>query len=168
MPYKDPEMRRANRRAYYRENTEKVAAQNNKSRLKNIDKVRAHDVVRGKTPERLKMHRVLNHNRWAALPEGEKQRLSAIRLNRKIRRQEATAGRHRPDICDLCGEAGRNGAGMYFDHCHRNNHFRGWICWRCNITLGHVGDNVGLLRKMIAYLERHKENTSPQLALSGV
>jgi hypothetical protein len=36
------------------------------------------------------------------------------------------------------------------------------------MALGLVKDDVGVLRKMIAYLERHKENTSPQLALPGV
>jgi hypothetical protein len=102
------------------------------------------------------------------MPKGERQRLQSISLDRKIRRQEAKAGRRRPDACDLCGEAGRKGTSMYFDHCHRHGHFRGWICWRCNIVLGHVGDNADLLLKMAAYIERHKANTSPQLGLPGL
>ena len=41
-----------------------------------------------------------------------------------------------------------------FDHCHVDGHFRGWLCDRCNRTLGQVRDNTVLLRKMIEYLER--------------
>jgi hypothetical protein len=168
VPYKDPEKRRANRRAYYKKNTDKVTSLNLKSRMKNIDKVRAHDAVRDKTPQRLGMHRKLNRIRWVEMPKGERQRLQAISLNRRIRRLEAEAGRQRPDICELCGEPGPDGGAMYFDHCHVTGLFRGWICWRCNIVLGHVDDSPDLLRKMVAYLERNKGRASPQLGLPGL
>lgn len=47
-----------------------------------------------------------------------------------------------------------------FDHCHTHGHFRGWLCDRCNTTLGAVQDKPDLLRKMADYLER----TSPKVA----
>jgi len=40
-----------------------------------------------------------------------------------------------------------------FDHCHDKGHFRGWICDRCNKTLGLVYDDIDLLKKLISYLE---------------
>lgn len=41
------------------------------------------------------------------------------------------------------------------DHCHETNKVRGLLCWRCNVTLGKVGDSVKLLGEMAAYLQRH-------------
>jgi len=66
-------------------------------------------------------------------------------------KQEAIAGRRCPDVCDICGESARR---IVFDHCHAKGRFRGWLCDRCNPTLGGVKDSTTLLAKMIAYLER--------------
>jgi hypothetical protein len=62
--------------------------------------------------------------------------------------------RPRPDLCEICGlpEQGRNRV-LSLDHCHKTNKFRGWICNRCNRTLGHVNDSPVLLRKLAEYLE---------------
>lgn len=59
------------------------------------------------------------------------------------------AGRPRPDCCDICEEVSKD---IVFDHCHATGRFRGWLCNRCNLTLGHVKDNKELLTKMISYL----------------
>ena len=58
------------------------------------------------------------------------------------------AGRPRPANCELCAEA----AFTKFDHCHMTGKFRGWLCDRCNRTLGQVKDSRELLAKMIEYL----------------
>lgn len=63
--------------------------------------------------------------------------------------QEKIAGRKRPNKCEICGESGR----ICFDHNHKTNEFRGWICHRCNAVLGFVDDNPFLLGKMLYYLQ---------------
>jgi|SRR5215831_17319 len=77
--------------------------------------------------------------------------LRAIKWLQHKSRQEAKAGRPRPDSCDICGQ---DHGKICFDHCHESGHFRGWICDRCNKVLGLVYDNPGLLRELAEYLER--------------
>jgi hypothetical protein len=84
---------------------------------------------------------------------------------KNLARNEALLGRARPDACDACGG---NDGGIVFDHCHDKGHPRGWLCDRCNCALGFVQDDIDRLRKLIVYLERNRENASPQLTLSGV
>lgn len=93
------------------------------------------------------------------LSTGEKLRASrrdhrTARQRREIRLVEI-AGRPRPEICDICQEPnGRRTDMIAFDHCHTYGHFRGWLCDRCNTTIGAAQDNPDLLRKMADYLER--------------
>ena len=55
-----------------------------------------------------------------------------------------------PKVCEICGGGGK----ICLDHCHVTSTFRGWICDNCNQTLGRVKDDINILKKMIAYLER--------------
>ena len=73
---------------------------------------------------------------------------------------DALAGRPRPEVCEVCGNAPDKGKSLHFDHCHQRGHFRGWICRGCNLTLGYVSDDIGRLRKLIAYLERDKDGAA--------
>ena len=41
------------------------------------------------------------------------------------------------------------------DHDHKTGAFRGVLCRKCNIGLGHFKDNVKFLREAIYYLESH-------------
>ena len=167
MPFKDPKQKYANNRTYRAKNPGKAAEWTRAYREKHREQVQAHDRARAKTTKRKAVVSSANKKHWLSLPIEERQRRGAIRLARTIARREVLAGRPRPEICDICG--GKDGKRpIMFDHCHQHGHFRGWICWRCNIVFGHVGDSVDLLRKMIVYLERHKTNTSPQLGLPGV
>ena len=56
----------------------------------------------------------------------------------------------RPDYCEVCGDEGK----ICWDHDHATGLFRGWLCNRCNRTLGFVYDNPEVLRKLAEYLER--------------
>lgn len=62
--------------------------------------------------------------------------------------REKIAGRKKPKQCELCGAMGT----ICFDHDHKTGKFRGWICRRCNATLGLVKDNSELLNSMVKYL----------------
>jgi hypothetical protein len=90
---------------------------------------------------------------------------NAARNIKRLAELEVLAGRSRPTLCEICG--GTKG-GILFDHCHQRGHFRGWICTNCNNALGMVNDDVEHLRRLIAYLETNRVNTSPQLTLSGI
>jgi hypothetical protein len=100
--------------------------------------------------------------------EERKSRGEGYRIGRNSKRLaelEVLAGRPRPDFCEICDG---NKGGIVFDHCHGKGHFRGWICTKCNNALGMIDDDPGTLRKLIAYLDRNRVNTSPQLTLSGL
>lgn len=73
-----------------------------------------------------------------------------------ISTQEHKAGRPKPEICEVCGGAGR----ICFDHDHATGKFRGWICSHCNVTLGFARDNVEVLQKLIEYLNFHRMFTT--------
>ena len=64
--------------------------------------------------------------------------------------KEIIAGRKRPEQCEICGSIGK----ICFDHNHKTGKFRGWLCTRCNLVLGHVKDNVQLLKALSEYLEK--------------
>lgn len=42
------------------------------------------------------------------------------------------------------------------DHNHETGKIRGLLCFRCNTGIGQLCDDIGLLKKAIAYLESHK------------
>lgn len=49
---------------------------------------------------------------------------------------------------------------LVWDHCHRTEEFRNYICQSCNLALGHARDNPQTLRKLAEYLEcpKHLKN----------
>lgn len=77
------------------------------------------------------------------------QRAMEGRKARKLAIEETAAGRKKPDLCEICGE---HHLRIVFDHDHATGLFRGWICDRCNKTLGHVKDNPNIFLKMAGYL----------------
>jgi hypothetical protein len=190
MPWKDPNVRRAkraarraeiraNERAWYRLNRERVlakqkakAAENRKNRPPkpppDIEKRRAKLREKGRRRRQNPVYRAkanIRSRQWRTEnPQTMRANNKAAKL-RAVAEQEVIAGRERPTVCDICGKPGRI---IHFDHDHQRGHFRGWICSQDNMALGLVGDDIAVLRKMIPYLERHKTNTSPQLALPGV
>jgi ssDNA-binding Zn-finger/Zn-ribbon topoisomerase 1 len=68
--------------------------------------------------------------------------------------------RHAPPpgvTCAICG-SNRN---MRYDHDHATGKFRAWLCNRCNVLLGNVGDSTELLAKAIQYLHDHRTVVPP-------
>lgn len=85
----------------------------------------------------------------------ESRRDHATERQRREKRLAEIAGRPRPNVCDICEEPNtRRNDVIAFDHCHKHGHFRGWLCDRCNTTIGAAEDKPELLRKMADYLER--------------
>ena len=67
-----------------------------------------------------------------------------------ISNKEVRAGRPKPENCEICNRKGK----ICFDHDHKTGVFRGWICWNCNVALGHLEDNVNILNNCIKYLTK--------------
>ena len=76
----------------------------------------------------------------------------AINEMKKSRGYYLHAPRPEGATCELCGGDNK----IAYDHCHKTGNFRGWLCFRCNTTLGKVGDDPNLLRKMALYLENNQ------------
>lgn len=61
--------------------------------------------------------------------------------------------------CEICGvkekdiERGRKL--FVVDHCHKTETFRGWICSACNTGIGALGDDPEIVKKALAYLQKH-------------
>lgn len=132
----------ARRRAYKRANRDRINAQERVRHANLSVEQRARLKEKGRQD-------YWNRRRAITLsPEG----LAKIRardLQRVIRR----AGRPPPKECEACGKEKR----LYFDHDHSTGIFRGWICSKCNLALGHVDDDLETLRGLMTYLERARD-----------
>ena len=53
--------------------------------------------------------------------------------------------------CPICGG---DSPKWYLDHSWETGEFRAWLCNSCNIGLGQFRDDIDLLNKAIAYLDR--------------
>lgn len=60
--------------------------------------------------------------------------------------------RPEPTTCECCGKADRRALAL--DHCHETGVFRGWLCSRCNLGLGQLGDTIDSLQRALDYLKR--------------
>lgn len=58
-----------------------------------------------------------------------------------------------PAQCELCERALVPGK-THLDHDHTTGKFRGWLCNRCNLGLGNLGDTIAGLERALAYLRR--------------
>ena len=58
--------------------------------------------------------------------------------------------------CEICGVPGRETyvGVLSFDHDHKTGAFRGWLCQRCNIAIGHLESFGESLPSVFAYLAR--------------
>ena len=63
----------------------------------------------------------------------------------------------KPTTCAVCGGSGT----ICWDHSHKTDRFRGWICSNCNIALGLVSDNAETLRRLADYVEAHDKKHPP-------
>ena len=70
----------------------------------------------------------------------------------------------RTDKCDCCGVSfiGMNPKNIHFDHCDETTTPRGWLCRKCNLGLGFLGDNIEGVKRGLAYLERHGRRLSEE------
>jgi hypothetical protein len=63
--------------------------------------------------------------------------------------------RSMPAYCECCGVFILDTkTEFHLDHDHSSGVFRGWLCKKCNLGLGLLGDNADGVRRALAYLER--------------
>lgn len=62
--------------------------------------------------------------------------------------------------CCICGinesECGRR---LAMDHCHQTGEFRGWLCEKCNVAIGALGDCPAVAAKAVEYLKQSRQQS---------
>lgn len=78
--------------------------------------------------------------------------------SRVARRYDISNAEHRllnkKDRCEICQNTFKNKMDKCVDHCHDTGIVRGVLCQKCNMSLGHFGDNIDGIIKVINYLKR--------------
>jgi len=154
------EEKRARNRAYnrkrYAANPEKVLARNRKWAIANPENMRANGrryYAANKEKERDRKHESYAANPKKYLARTNKYRIANIDKARARRRKLQglpLPTRPKPEFCEM--NCGRKTA--HLDHDHITGAFRGWLCRRCNLGLGVLGDTAENLRNGLAYLAR--------------
>lgn len=83
--------------------------------------------------------------RYAALKNGTLQKRRAAKV--------ALVGRE-PHACDICGVlfVGSHHDAGHYDHNHATGEPRGWLCTKCNVGIGSLGDNPKIVERALKYL----------------
>ena len=78
-------------------------------------------------------------------------------INYRRNQKEKLAGRKMPEQCEICGVLTSDlKRGLCYDHDHKTGKFRGWICSRCNTSIGLAKENTEILLSMIDYLKKNR------------
>jgi len=67
-------------------------------------------------------------------------------------------------VCPICegdeeavkGRGNTKNGSWVLDHCHETEAFRGWLCHKCNRSLGGFDDDTAMLGRAIKYLEENQ------------
>ena len=95
------------------------------------------------------------HNQ--AVSRWQKENKSACREKQNRHRRKRLgipeATRAVPQVCENCDQPFAHSPNI--DHDHSTGAFRGWLCRRCNVGIGLLGDSVEGLERAIRYLKRN-------------
>lgn len=58
-------------------------------------------------------------------------------------------------VCAICGNKPKNR--LCVDHDHKTGKVRSLLCNKCNTAIGNANEDIGILKKMIEYLELSSE-----------
>ena len=122
--------REANHR-YYLKNKERIIERTSKKQADNPERYRGYQKAwrdRNQEKERLRARR----KNWKKLPKPT---------------------RPEPAVCECCNKPDPRKA-LSLDHCHITGVFRGWLCSKCNLAIGKLGDTLECVEKVVEYLRR--------------
>ena len=131
VPYADPAKRNAQRKKRYHER--KDDPEYHSRRLKTVQKYqKRHPAVVKKTNWKAKLKRVYG------ITVGQYEQMIVDQNN----------------LCAICGKP-PGSKQLFIDHNHTTNKARQLLCGHCNSVLGYALEDVNILKKCIAYLEKH-------------
>ena len=130
---------------WYEQNREKI-----KARARNYyHRVRKHlpeEKVRGR--EKSRRQRLDNPEKMKAYMRARHLKLTyGITVEECRELFERNGGK-----CWICNER----PAEHIDHCHETGKVRGALCHQCNVGIGYLDDDVGLLLKAVQYLKTGK------------
>lgn len=91
-------------------------------------------------------HREYQRSRYQANPD-------RFRNDQRRLRGLPKATRPCPATCEGCDKDGGK-KGLHLDHDHVTGVFRGWLCVKCNMGIGLLGDSIEELEIRVAYLRK--------------
>jgi hypothetical protein len=60
------------------------------------------------------------------------------------------------NLCEICGKPPEKGKILNCDHNHQTGEYRGYLCTKCNVGLGNLGDTEECIEKTLKYLKKAK------------
>lgn len=129
MPYKDPEKKKAQEKAY---------------RIKNHDRIRKywnewHKNDRTKNPDKVK----------------KQVRKATLKMNHGITLEEYDKMfQEQNGLCAICLRSDTLRE-LSVDHNHETGKIRGLLCGKCNLAIGNLEENIEHFYSAIRYLEKH-------------
>ena len=99
-------------------------------------------------------HSGANYNR----PECRKCNAELTKVRNVLREKHGMPGENYTcPIClgteeDVAGKGNKKNGPWVLDHCHETSSFRGWLCHKCNRSLGGFNDDKKFLKRAVKYL----------------
>lgn len=92
-------------------------------------------------------------------PECKKCNLELSKVRQELREKHGNPPENY--VCPIClndeesvkGKGNTKNGSWVLDHCHETQIFRGWLCHKCNRSLGGFDDDIKTLQRAIDYLE---------------
>ena len=116
-------------------------------------------LLRNKQYDRDNPEKKTARNKRYAASNSKKRREQGIKYRHGITTEQYNELlRIQNNCCAICGKDFAlitNIKNIHLDHDHKTGAIRSILCGKCNVALGHVDDNIGVLYKMISYLVAH-------------
>lgn len=61
----------------------------------------------------------------------------------------------RPIVCSVC--LGARSHRLVVDHDHDTDEIRGWLCDKCNLALGYLGDDADTIYRLAEYMNKYNK-----------